>query len=122
MTLTIVIALLSAFFLLASSIKLTGWQKKISETQLAMFESYGLNRQMMFLVGIIELFGAVTIWFQESWVGPLGAAALLATSIGAIFCHLIFDTWKDGVPAMITAALSTLALSQGWSNISSFFT
>ena len=122
MTLTIVIALLSAFFLLASSIKLTGWQKKIFETQLAMFESYGLNRQMMFLVGLTELFGAVTIWFEKSWLGPLGAAALLATSIGAIFCHLIFDTWKDAVPAMITAALSTFVLWEGWSNISSVFT
>ncbi|WP_210093028.1 DoxX family protein [Ruegeria sp. HKCCSP346] len=122
MTLTIVIALLSAFFLLASSIKLAGWQRKIFETQLAMFQSYGLNRQAMFLVGLIELFGAVTIWFQQSWLGPLGAAALLATSVGAIFCHLIFDSWKDGIPAMITAAVSASVLWHGWSSISSVFT
>ncbi len=120
MTLTIVVALLSAFFLLASSLKLTGWHRKIFETQLAMFESYGLNRQAMFVVGLIELFGAVCIWFQGSWLGPLGAAALLATSIGAIFCHLVFDTLKDGVPAMITAALSAFVLWQGWSGMSTF--
>ncbi len=121
MTSTIVIALLSAFFLLASSIKLTGWQTKVFETQLAMFESYGLNRQVMFVVGLVELFGAAGIWFQGSLVGALGAAALLATSVGAIFCHLVFDTWKDGVPAMITAALSAFVLWQGWSSEISFF-
>ncbi|MEP4700446.1 MAG: DoxX family protein, partial [Parasphingorhabdus sp.] len=122
MTLTIVIALLSAFFLLASSIKLTGWQKKIFEMQLAMFESYGLNRKTMFLVGLVELFGAASIWFQGSGLGSLGAAALLATSVGAIFCHLIFDSWKDGIPAMITAAFSAFVLWQGWSSINSVFT
>ena len=119
MTLTIVVALLSTFFLLASSIKLTGWQTKVFETQLAMFESYGLNRQVMFVVGLVELFGAAGIWFQGSLVGALGAAALLATSVGAIFCHLVFDTWKDGVPAMITAGLSAFVLWNNWSGISS---
>ena len=120
MTLTIVISLLSVFFLLASSIKLTGWQKKVFETQLAMFESYGLNRQVMFVVGLVELFGAVCIWFHGSWLGPLGATALLATSTGAILCHLVFDTWKDGVPAIITAVLSAFVLWQDLSGVSSF--
>ena len=106
MTQTIIIGLLSAFFLFASSIKILGWQKFIFETQLGMFFKYGLNRQIMALVGVVELFGAIAIWFQVSWLGPLGALALLGTSIGAIGCHLIWDTWKDGIPAMITAVLS----------------
>ncbi len=105
---TIIIAPLSAFFLFASSIKIFGWQKTIFEQQLAMFISYGLNRQTMVLVGAIELFGAIAIWFQNSWVGGFGALALLATSLGAIFFHLRFDTWKQGVPAMITGALSAV--------------
>tara|TARA_B110000238_G_scaffold66172_1_gene72652 strand:- start:3352 stop:3726 length:375 start_codon:yes stop_codon:yes gene_type:complete len=106
MTQTIIIGLLSAFFLFASSIKILGWQKFIFETQLGMFVKYGLNRQIMALVGVVELFGAIAIWFQVSWLGPLGALALLGTSIGAVGCHLIWDTWKEGIPAMITAVLS----------------
>lgn len=108
MTLKIIIGLLSVFFLFASSIKILGWQKKIFETQLAMFIKYGLNRQVMALTGLIELFGAIAIWFHGSWIATLGALALLATSIGAIACHLIWDTWKDGVPAMITGILSAI--------------
>ena len=106
MALQMIIALLSLFFLFASSIKILGWQKAIYKPQLAMFIKYGLNRQIMALTGFAELFGAVAIWFQGSWVGPLGALVLLGTSTGAIFCHLIWDTWKEGVPAMITGTLS----------------
>lgn len=108
MSLKIIIGLLSAFFLFASSIKIFGWQKKIFEPQLAMFIKYGLNRQIMAMTGIIELFGATTIWFQGFWIATLGALALLGTSLGAIACHLIFDTWKEGVPAMITGTLSAI--------------
>ncbi|MGR5147902.1 DoxX family protein [Photobacterium alginatilyticum] len=99
--------LLSAFFLFASSIKLLGWQKMIFEKQLAFFHSYGFNRQFMFLVGLAELFGGIAIWFQGSYWGALGALALVGTSMGAIVCHLRFDTWKDGIPAMIFLVLSS---------------
>ncbi len=117
MVLNIVIGLLSAFFLFASSIKIFGWQQRVFQIQLEMFESYGLNRQIMFLVGCAELFGAIAIWFQSSWVGPLGALALLGTSLGAIFCHLVFDTWKQGVPALITASLSATVFSNGYARL-----
>lgn len=110
---TIIIGLLSAFFLFASSIKILGWQKMIFETQLAMFIKYGLNRQIMALTGFAELFGAVAIWFQGSWIGTLGALALLGTSVGAIGCHLIWDTWKEGVPAMITGTLAAIVAWSG---------
>ena len=110
---TIPVGLLSAFFLFASSIKILGWQKFIFETQLAMFIKYGLNRQIMMLVGFAELFGAIAIWFQGSWVGTLGALALLGTSVGAIGCHLIWDSWKEGVPAMITGSLSAIVAWAG---------
>ncbi|MDO6484289.1 DoxX family protein [Shimia thalassica] len=108
MTLSIITGVLSAFFLFASSIKIFGWQDTIFRVQLEMFESYGLNRTIMRLVGFVELFGAVSIWFSDAFWGPLGALALMATSVGAIGCHLIFDTWKQGVPAMITLTLSSV--------------
>lgn len=110
---TVIIALLSAFFLFAGSIKLLGWQKMIFEKQLEFFESYGLNRQIMALIGIVELFGAITIWFQSSIFGLLGAMALFATSLGAIYFHLRFDTWKDGIPALVTLTLSGIVIYLG---------
>ncbi|MEH6453587.1 MAG: DoxX family protein [Psychromonas sp.] len=103
-------ALLSAFFLFAGSIKLLGWQKMIFEKQLEFFHSYGLNRQIMALVGTVELFGAITIWLQSSIFGLLGAMALLGTSLGAICFHLRFDTWKDGIPASVTLILSGIVI------------
>ncbi len=105
--------LLSAFFLFASSIKIFGWQKLVFETQLAMFEKYGFNRGFMRFTGFVELFGAIAIWFQPGLIGLLGICALLGTSLGAIYCHLKYDTWKDGVPAMITGTLSAILL---WMN------
>jgi len=107
---TVIIALLSAFFIFAGSIKLLGWQKMIFEKQLEFFHSYGLNRQIMALVGIVELIGATSIWLQSGILGVLGAALLFATSLGAIFFHLRFDTWKDGVPAMVTLILSGVVI------------
>ncbi|WP_419833003.1 DoxX family protein [Endozoicomonas atrinae] len=110
----LVICLLSMFFLLASSIKILGWQKKVFSIQLGMFVKYGLNRQIMFLVGLAELFGAIAVWFQGSYIGVIGALAIFTTSLGAIICHLIFDTWKDGIPAMVTFLLTGYLLSTDW--------
>ena len=100
-------ALLSAFFLFASSIKIMGWQKTIFETQLRFFEKYGLSRNGMTLVGLVELFGAIALW-SPGPVGKLGVLALAGTSVGAIYFHLRYDTWKDGVPAMVTLSLSAV--------------
>lgn len=113
MTQHIMIMFLSVFFLFASSIKILGWHKVIFETQLAMFIKYGLNRQIMALVGVVELFGAIAIWFQGSWVGTLGALVLLGTSVGAMGCHLTWDSWKEGLPAMITGTLSGIVARSG---------
>ena len=111
---TVITCLITLFFVFASSIKILGWQKLIFETQLQFFIKYGLNRQVMALVGIVELFGAIAIWLP-GFMGIAGALAIFATSAGAIFCHLRFDTWKDGIPAMITLILSGLIL---WEKLS----
>ena len=106
MYIKIVSILLAALFILASSIKVFAWQKLIFEKQLEFFISYGLNRKIMASVGIVEMSGALTVYFQDSYAGVYGAAAIFFTSLGAIFFHLKFDTWKDGIPAMCTLFLS----------------
>lgn len=100
---------LTAFFVFASSIKILGWQKMIFETQLKFFKKYGFNRTIMALVGCVELFGAICLWLPGT-MGIAGVLALFGTSAGAICCHLYFDTWKDGIPAMVTLTLSAILL------------
>lgn len=111
---TMITVVLMAFFTLASSIKLIGWQKKVFETQLAFFKSYGLNRQIMFLVGLVEL-SAVILFAQGVFSAfPLsnvvGAVVIALTSLGAIFFHLRFDTFSAAIPALVTLSLSTALL------------
>ncbi|KXI22657.1 DoxX family protein [Photobacterium sanguinicancri] len=107
----VLVLLLIAFFAFASSVKLLGWQKIIFETQLAFFHKYGLNRAAMFVVGLIELAGVILLISSLFVIeNPLvlwsGAALLGATSVGALFFHFRFDRWQDGIPAMVTLALS----------------
>lgn len=113
----IIIGILSLFFLFASSIKILGWQKAIFEVQLKYFKSYGLNRTIMAAVGVIELYGAIALWLP-GYIGMSGAGAILITSVGAITCHLWFDTWKEGIPAMVTLTLSTFILYSNFSAMS----
>ena len=116
---TVVSVLLVVFFLLASSIKTIAWQKKVFEIQLGFFKSYGLNRKIMFLVGLVELTGAALLILALCDISPeqtqlMGGAILGATSIGALYFHLRFDTWKDGIPAMITLLCSGFLVLDFW--------
>lgn len=106
-------SLLSVFFLLAGSIKVTGWQKKVHAIQIKMVAQYGISPAGLRLIGLVELFGASTIWFQSHWIAPVGAIAILAASLGAILCHFIWDSWREAVPALITAPLSAFV---AWNN------
>ena len=105
MSITIISILLTAFFLFASSIKILGLPRVIYEKQLEFFHNYGLNRRLVALIGFIELFGAIVLWLPGV-LGLVGALAIICTSAGAIFFHLRFDTWKDGIPATVTLVLS----------------
>ncbi|MDH5919201.1 DoxX family protein [Vibrio splendidus] len=111
----IVQGLLIVFFLFASSIKILGWVKAIFEPQLAFFHKYGLNRVAMFAVGLVEMTGAlgmlVGMITEDLLVSALGASLITLTSIGAMFFHFKFDTWKDAIPSMVTLLLSLLLLS-----------
>lgn len=110
----VITALLALIFTFASSIKILGWQKFIFETQLTFFKKYGLNRIYMFLIGIIELAAAVSlagsIIFNHEILNGMGALAIAFTSLGAIYFHLRFDTFKDAIPAIVTLSLSTILL------------
>lgn len=105
---TVLMVLLTAFFLLAGSVKVTGWQKQIFAIQLKFFISYGLNRQVMMSVGFVELFGAIAMWSSHPLISLAGALSIAGTSIGALFFHFRFDTWKDGIAAMVTLLLSLI--------------
>lgn len=84
----------------------------IFNTQIEMMKKYGLNRQILFFIGIIEMIAAIMIWFQGSLLGAIGAGLILVTSLGAIFFHFVYDTWKEAVPALITAPMSAFALKK----------
>lgn len=114
MAVTIISGVLTAFFIIAGSIKIFGWQKLIFETQLKFIIKYGLNRTLMALVGYVELFGAITLWLP-GYLGIIGALALFGASAGAIVFHLRFDTWKDAIPAMVTLVLSGIVVYSKYS-------
>lgn len=105
----IVKGVLTLFFVFASSIKLLGWQKDIYLIQLEMFKKFGISRQQMFLIGLVELSGVLLLWLP-GYLGLTGAFLLLATSVGAISFHLRYDSPKDAIPAMFTMLLSGVVL------------
>ncbi|SDJ50508.1 DoxX-like family protein [Ferrimonas sediminum] len=98
--------LLGLFFVLAGSVKLTGWQKQVFEIQLGYFRSYGLNRSAMAVVGGLELCGAALLGLYPA----AGALLLAVVSAGALSFHLRFDTLKEGAGALITLMLSLALL------------
>jgi hypothetical protein len=111
---TVITILLAILFTFASSIKIFGWQKFIFETQLTFFKKYGLNRIHMFLIGFIELISALllatSIMFSYELLNGAGALGIAFTSVGAIYFHLRFDTFKDAITAIVTLSLSMILI------------
>lgn len=107
------VVLASLFFLFAGSVKVTGLPASMFEHQMTEYLlEYGMNRQIAFLIGLAELFGAVTIWFHRSrWIGIVGAGTLVVVTAGALFFHLTFDTFRDGILALVMLILSASILS-----------
>lgn len=108
---TVISVLLILFFGFASSIKIWGWQKLIFSIQLSFFNSYGLSRRHMFMVGWLELTSSLALlWslvFANEMINVAGAIGIAFTSLGAIFFHLRFDTAKDAIAAILTLTLSS---------------
>jgi hypothetical protein len=114
----VVTIILSLMFLVFGSIKVFAWNKNIFDTQMKMLTSYGLNREIFAVIGIIELFGAVAVLANGNhWIAVAGAAAIMFTSIGAIGVHTIFDKGKYIVPSLVTMTLSTIIF---WHNLPLF--
>lgn len=65
----------------------------------------------MYAVGIVEFSSAIalitSIYLMSSVLSILGAIGIALTSIGAIFFHARFDTFKDAIPAILTLLLSS---------------
>ena len=113
----IIVGLLSAFFVFSSTIKIFAWQRTVFDAQMEFMRLYGISRQMFFGIGVIELLGASIIWFQQSLIGLIGICLLGGTSIVAFGFHVRFDSWKNGIPAMVTAGLSGVLFLQNLSVI-----
>ncbi|WP_394144037.1 DoxX family protein [Vibrio atypicus] len=122
---TIITLLLATIFLFASSIKLLGWQKFIFETQLGFFKKYGLNRQMMFAIGVIEFATAAALFssflLARDDLNVIGATGIAFTSVGAMFFHFRFDTWRDVIPSMVTLSLSAVLLFENRTVLMAWF-
>ena len=116
---TILSILLSAFFLFASSIKITGWQNYIHTTQMSFFKKYGLTQLHMILIGIIELSAAISLLISNIFNVPTlmiyGALSITIVSSGAIVFHCKYDTIKDAIPAITTLLMSVWLV--GLSNV-----
>ena len=69
----------------------------------------------MFLIGIIELVAVITLVssliFNYEILNGFGALSLAMTSLGAIYFHLKFDTFKDAIPAIVTLMLSAILIA-----------
>ncbi|UTW60286.1 DoxX family protein [Kordiimonas sp. SCSIO 12603] len=105
--------ILIIFFGFVGSIKFVGWHVEMTQNFLGYFERFGLNRELMAIVGAIETFSAVTlVLYRRHWIASYGALGIMITSIGAIGFHLIYDSVAEAIPAIATYALSTYVFSQ----------
>nr|WP_255986076.1 DoxX family protein [Vibrio campbellii] len=66
----------------------------------------------MFLVGLVEVTGAtlmlIGLLSANNLISAIGASFIVFTSVGAMFFHFRFDTWKDAIPSIVTLLLSLL--------------
>ncbi|NDJ79723.1 hypothetical protein GXP65_01720 [Vibrio campbellii] len=69
----------------------------------------------MFLVGLVEVTGAILMLIgllsTNNLLSAIGASFIVFTSVGAMFFHFRFDTWKDAIPSIVTLLLSLLVTS-----------
>lgn len=108
----IIVGLIAIFFLFSGTVKVFGRPEPMFEYQLKnYFEKYGYGRQFMRFVGLGELFGAFTIWvWQAHWLAMIGLAGLVFITASALYHHLRYDSFKEGIPALVMLVLSSIIL------------
>ena len=110
--------LLAIFFLVSGSVKVFALGAEFQH-QLELLISFGLNRQIMFAIGVLEIFGAGAIVFHgRHWLGLCGALALMCVAAGAVTFHFIFDPVFGGTAAGIMLILSSLVMSANFNYFS----
>ena len=112
----IVVTLVSFTFIFFSTVKIFGVPKNIFTMQKeTYFDNYGISRIQMRLIGLLELFGGMAIWFwatQYQWLAQIGMAVLVIVTLGAMSFHARFDSLtKDGMPAIIQFTLNAVLLT-----------
>jgi len=110
----LIAAVLTAFFLYVGAVKVFGWPNPamLENQTTRFFNVYGLTRPMVVMIGLTELFGALTVSFhRRHWIGLAGAAALFLVSTGALYFHLQYD--RAGMVAFRTMILSAFVLVAG---------
>ncbi len=110
----ILTALVGLFFLFAGTMKTFGIPEQMFKMQKeTFFDNYGIDRNGIRAIGLVELFGGVTVWFWTI-MNPLalvGLAVLLCTTAGAMYYHWRYDSlFKMGAPAIVMFVLSGILL------------
>ena len=85
---------LAAMFVLAGSSKLFG-----AAPMVAMFDAIGIGQWFRYITGAIEVSSAVALLVPSFAV--FGAAALVATMLGAIATHLFIIGGSPAMPAVL---------------------
>lgn len=75
-------------------------------TRKNIFEKYNFGFDVIFILAILDLFGATTIWMKYSFIGSLGALTLGCLSLGSIFFNIKFKSFKESMPAWISLFFS----------------
>ena len=109
----ILTALVSLAFLFFGSMKITGAPATIFKEQKEnYFDNYGINRTQIRLIGLLEVIGAIAVWFWSSNMSQIalfGNLLLMAVTAGAMFFHSKYDSLtKDGLPAIIQFVLNAV--------------
>ncbi len=111
--LTVLVALAFIFF---SIVKIAGVPTAIfKEQKEKYFDNYGISRNGMRGIGLLEMLGAILILVGlmqgMTQFGQAGHALLMVVTIGAMYFHNRYDSLtKDGLPAIIQFVLNAALL------------